>query len=187
MGQGVARAMTSGATAYQRKQQALNLENMALQNEQLKAQIAGSKLAVAKQAGMPKPFPSHMPTNEVTSDHVSGRAPIHDPLVGTIERALAAAPKVVRDEVIGSSPDNPLRTAGHHAPVSLLRTANGFQMVPSKSAKERIEDSMWDELSWRYNVVKDAYAYQPPKKYLKPGHRWHFEPITLTFKQVRKF
>lgn len=185
MGQGVARSLTSGATAYQRKQQALNLENMALQNEQLKAQIAGSKLAVARQAGMPKPFPSHLPTNEVTSDHVSGRAPIHDPLIGTIEAALAAAPKIVRSEVVGSRQDNALIEAGHHPNAALMRVSGGYMVVPSKTGKERTEDDVWLQTALKADILANPKAYEP-KEYPGKGKEWVFYPATFTFKRRNK-
>lgn len=189
MGQGVGRALSSGATAFQKKQQALNLENMALQNDLLKTQVAASKARLAGQPGIAPPFPSHLNDDQPTSDIITSKLPPSassvDNLVADVHRALAAPPRIVREEVIGSAPDNPLRTAGHKAPVSFIRTANGFQMIPSKDAKEGIEDSLWDEMSWRYNVVRNAYKYQPPKKYLKLGHRWYFNPMTLTFSQVK--
>ena len=187
MGQGVGRALSSGLTPFQQKQQQLTLENMALQNEQLRTQIAGSKMAVVNQPGMPKPFPSHLSDNQPTGDIITSRLPPSassvDKLVGDVERALAATPKIVRDEIVGSSPDNPLRTAGHKAPVSYLRTSDGFQLVPSKDAKELIEDSLWDEMSWRANVMRDPYKFAPPStKYF----HWSFNPLTLTFKKIRK-
>ena len=168
MGQGVGRALASGLTPFQVKQQQLSLENMALQNEQLKTQIAKSKLAVVNQPGMAKPFPSHLSDDQPTSDIVTSRLPPSassvDKLVGDVERALAAPPKIVREEVTGSSPDNPLRTAGHKPAASLLRTSDGYQLVPSKDAKEAIEDSLWDEMSWRYNIMRDPYKYAPPDR-----------------------
>lgn len=187
MGQGVGRALASGATAFQQKQQALNLENMALQNELLKTQVAGAKRAIVNQPGMSKPFPSHISDDQPSSDIITSRLPPSassvDRLVSDVERALAAPPRIVREDITGSAYDNPLRTAGHKPAVSLIRTATGFQMVPSKDAKEAIEDSLWDEMSWRANVVRNAYRYQPPNPGL--GYRWYFNPFTLTFSKVK--
>lgn len=90
-----------------------------------------------------------------------------------------------------SQPGNPAQEVGSVSDYGYVRTAGGgLAIVPSKDAKDRIEDQMIPELSWafRNNVMPffvDGYLPEPDPKYypLPSGYsRWKYQPFIGEFR-----
>lgn len=183
MGQGVSRAMTSMLTPAQKSEQNLRLENMKLQNDLLKTQVAGSIQSVKKHA-QPPTFPAtHTSDNWPTSDVTVSELPMSTTsLSQLVERALTAVPKTVSPKVSGTG-GNPNVVAGHIPGYTHMRTSDGYTVLPSKDAKDLVEDILPLELLWVGRAMS-THEHKPPYP-AKPGFRWEWNPISLTWKHKR--
>ncbi|AZL82909.1 DNA pilot protein [Apis mellifera associated microvirus 39] len=157
----------------------LELERGSLQNELLRSQIVR-----INQAGPGRSFPSLW-------DDISGAIPGQgdDP-----RRSSVLGPQALqKPKVLETTKVSP--TAPHQEPAALAEsgfswTGTGWAPVPSKLAKERIEDDLAAELSWSLrNRVPQTFVgarLQPPDWVkLKPDEEWWFHPFLQEYR-IRK-
>lgn len=154
-GQHIGRAMQSGMTAGERvdaKMQALALDRAELENDLLRAQIAKEK------GQLGPPLPSNTPSLFPESGDVS-------------TRGLTITSKPMERTV--SHPDASHQEPGAVAGLSFMKTPTGVVPVPSKDAKERIEDMAIPEFMWslQNNLLPNfgSRASEPPKSWLPSG------------------
>ena len=184
MGQGVGRAAASMLTPAQQSEQNLRLENMKLQNDLLKTQVAGSIQAV-KNAAKPPTFPA----THVPDDHHSGDIKVQElpmsatSLTNMVERALTAAPKTVGADITGTGSNRNV-VAGHIPGYTHMRTSDGYTVLPSRDAKNLVEDILPLELLWLGRAMS-THEHKPPYP-AEPGYKWEWHPATLTWKHVKK-
>lgn len=167
-GQDISRAINSTRTQNERAaavvatSQGLQLENMGLQNELLRAQIAKIN------TGLNPPMPS-------ISDAYK------------LEGQTSSGVKVKDVEIEKSGPDGS-HAAGAVADTHYSRSPTGWPVVPSKDVKERIEDMVIPELLWsiRNNLgpILSNQHFKPPPVPLKQGYHWSFNPILQEYQQV---
>lgn len=165
MGQGIGRAIDATADKEQRQNadagtamQKLQLENAALQNQKLAAEIA-----ITRQAGSPPPFP--LDNTNHTKLMIEGQG--NSPLVKTkaVERQAA-------------SPTNPGSEAGSFPDISWSNNGDGsFTLLPGKDVKDRIEDFSVPQWQWSIrNLLTPGSASFP---YPAPaGQSWVYNPLT---------
>lgn len=166
-GQDISRALnatrsgTERLSAAQSTANALSLENMGLQNELIRSQIAKIN------SGLNPPFPL-------------------DPY--KIEGQSSSGIKA-KDVEIEASGKDPSISAGAVADSHFARTPGGWANVPSKDMKDRMEDQMIPELQWaiRNNlgpIVSDKY-FVPPRVELPRGYMWVHNPLTGEYRQEK--
>ena len=183
LGQGIASAGRSMQTATQRKADQLNLENMKLNNDLLRSQVAASQQALVR-ANRPSMLPpTHASAShdgsEITTHRLNGSSTLpSNASVADISR-LAEAAIVRAPEVTGSSPKNPLITAGHHPAYSYIRTRNGYMVVPSEDLKERVEDSPQEWQSW-LRMLGSPKEHKPHWS-AGNGRYWFWNPFMSTW------
>lgn len=159
-GQDIGRAIhatRSGEERIQAAVTALQIENMGLQNDLLRSQIAKFNSA---QVGPGLPGYSGVP---------------HGVGVPT------PAPVTVKPlELNMSDPGNPAKEAGYVADYGFARTPTGLAVVPSEDVKNRIEDQLVPEIGWaiRNNILPNFGMGQKPDPYLfdsfdgRPVYDW---------------
>lgn len=159
MGQDISRAMMASATKEERAHndamKAEQLDNAKLQNELLRSQISTI----------------NRPTNP----------PLPSPMspMGTGSGGYVVKPA----EVTASSSNAPEREAGAVNDYSFVRSKTGLAIVPSKDAKERIEDQFVPEMMWALrNQIIPNFTGGPtppsPKEHPLPkGYdKWKWNP-----------
>ncbi|AYQ58823.1 DNA pilot protein [Termite gut associated microvirus 2] len=153
-GQHIGRAVQAKATAQERElslqSAALQVENQQLQNDYLRSQIA-----VMNQPAQPPSLPSPLDRSVVSG-----------------QNAYQVNPAQVT-----ASGGQPWQEAGAYNDVSFIRTPEGFAMVPSSDAKQRIEDMFIPEIQWSIrNQLLPSRNASPPIEWLHelyPGaKRW---------------
>lgn len=162
-GQDIGRAIDATRSAEDRQTarlQALTLRRAELENDLLASQIA--KLNAAPNPPMPASG------NYLTSDPYKLSVGVDDGKGGIVidkpmERTI-------------SSPEKPHQEPGALPDVGFVRTPTGLAPVPSKDAKERIEDQAIPEIMWGIrNHVLPSFGYgdPPPQSALPEGaFRW---------------
>lgn len=169
MGQDVSRAIHSTRTQEERALAVLQLERAGLENQLLETQIHNLQ---ASQFGPPLPSATDVPG--------PGAYRTGDAVQVQPQRPSASAPGV------------PQQDAGAIADYGLVRTATGYAIVPSKDAKERIEDQMVPEAMWAYrNLIRPAFkghVAPDPKKYPLPkGYdHWEWNALAQEFQPQKK-
>lgn len=162
-GQDIGRAITAtssqGSDAVAEK---LSLERAGLENELLRTQIQGSKLATIRQ-GATVPMPSA--GDRMLIDGQSGAG-----LVDTLPmRRQSSDPGALHQE------------AGAVSDLGYTRTASGGYMpVMSKDAKDRLDDDTIGMLAWnlRNRIIPSLGARgTPPNVPLEKGKYWRYNPI----------
>lgn len=153
-------------TVYNKTAQALQLENMSLQNDVLRTEIA-SKNARLQQTLNP---PMASATNNFLIPGQTGSPLVSDQPMNRVY----ADPSRVHQEP-GATTDT-----GH------LRTSGGLFPVPSKDAKEKIEDNWYQETAHfvRNNLLPMiSPVFNEPPHAPEKGKAWVYDPI-YGYKQV---
>lgn len=186
-GQNIARAAMQGSTEEERSaakieasveaQQAttLRLQNMELQNDLLRSQIArlnqGTGPAFPNAAG---------PTGGL-----SGQGDVTALTGGGLPPGQVLTKPMERQSVAQGAPS---QEAGVVSELGYTRTPTGWAPVPSKDAKDRIEDMMIPEAIWalRNNILPWFNRNLNPPQFprLKPGEYWYFDPKLFEY-QIR--
>lgn len=176
IGQDLTRAIQAGGTARQRvidaknaviqgQADALSLENMGLQNDLLRSQIARFNSA---QIGPPMP-----------EFRQEGAPP-------------SVAPGSILDQpssVVVGSRGEPARQPGELTDYQFVRSSSGgYSVVPSYDVKQRVED-MPGEWQWflRNGVMPPANIYQSLARQHPPraGYQWVYNSFTGEFREER--
>lgn len=162
VGQNISRAVQSKQTAPER---ALMLEGaqLDLEHKRLQNSLLASQIAITNQPGQSPAMPL-----------ASGSSPI--PGQGDTNGLLDMVPM----EVMKTLPGAPHREPSPVSDVGYLTTDGGGKFpVPSKEAKDRIEDMMFPSLAWaiRNNVLPMLGINQSPPSKAPPGKFWYFHPL----------
>lgn len=141
----------------------LQLDNMALQNQLLASQI--KRIQVQDNPAPPNPNTQWL-------------------LDGQGDTTIPNIPGTIIDKPMtrtGLDPNNPQGEVGANPAVGYYRTAHGYQPVPAKEVKERIEDIAPQE--WHHYLVNNILPYfginkaPPSGPPLPPGHTWSLSPL----------
>lgn len=164
-GQDLSRALTATRTgservdAYTAAIQGLNLERGQLENDLLRSRIARLN---SGQVGPAAPQPAGEP---YLTDGAGGPGGVKDkPMDVMVNR------------------NNPYAEPGAVADTGWARTASGgWAPIPSKDAKDRLEDITIPQLMWGYrnNILPNLPGNlgannHPPQSALPPGHKWQW-------------
>lgn len=156
------RTLSERSEAVLQTSQALSLENMGLQNELLRSQIAKNNTAANPS------MPSISDQYKIDGQTQSGVK--------------------LKDVEIEKSGTAGSHAAGAVADTHYSRSPTGWPVVPSKDVKERIEDMLIPELLWsiRNNLgpVLSNKHFKPPPVSLKQGYHWTFNPILQEYQQT---
>lgn len=156
------RSSTERAEAVLNTSQALQLQNMGLQNELLRSQIAKINATINP------PMPSIADAYKLEGQSDSGVK--------------------LKPVEIENSGTHPSHAAGAVADTHYSRTPTGWAVVPSKDVKERIEDQIVPEFFWairnHLGPVLTNQHFRPPQVPLPQGHQWSFNPLTQEYVQV---
>jgi hypothetical protein len=167
------RGQSARLDAFSKTAQALQLENMGLQNDVLRTEIA-SKTARLNQQTNP-PMPSASDAWLIPGQPASGPA--------------ATLKSLIDDQAMKRTPGDPGRP--HQEPGAItdtghMRTSGGLFPVPSDDAKQRIEDNWYQETMHfiRNNLLPmiSPRFNEPPHKPDK-GKAWVYDPV-YGYKQV---
>lgn len=171
-GQDLGRAVNATRTggervdAFTKTAQALQLENMSLQNDVLRTEIASKSGRLVQAANPPMPSPGDQWL-------VPGQAQS-----GLVKNKI--------QERIGADPLKPSQEPGAVTDTGHLRTSGGLFPVPSKDAKEQIEDNLYQETMHflRNNLLPmiSPHFNEPPHPADK-GKVWVYDPV-FGYKQV---
>jgi len=168
MGQDVSRAAVAGSSQRSRVSgavDALQLENMGLQNDLLRSQIARLN---SGQVGPPSP-----PGAE--SAFASALHPLVD---------------VQPLQPNATDPRSPEKEVGHVSDYTFAKTPTGLAIVPSVDVKQRIEDNFIPEIFWslRNNLMPniDSSRHLPDQNLYptEPGKKWMWDYWNQEFRQV---
>lgn len=184
LGQGMSNATKARQTPAQRMAEELSLQKSRLENKLLETQIAGAAQALARNA--PKPVPSHVsnsfPTADLVVGHrtVSSTRPSDDP---------SARINIRPAEVVAAhSPAYHSQEGGTHTSHAFVRIRNkfgqtGYSLVPSETAKERIEDDFLGGLAWHAANRFNPYINNaPPTEWLPYGYtHWKWDHVTQAY------
>lgn len=175
-GQDIGRAINSTRSASQRidaftkASQALQLENMGLQNEALRTEIA-SKSARLNQVSSPA-MPAASDAWLIPGQPSSG-----------------PAGALFQDQPLKRAPGDPAKRSQEGAAITdtgHARTSGGLFPVPSDDVKQRIEDNFYQETMHfiRNNLLPmiSPRFNEPPHK-ADPGKAWVYDPV-YGYKQV---
>ena len=134
MGQNVSRAAMAMTTPEEKAMKALQIERMGLENAVLKRELAGSN-------GLPTASSNPL---------LQGQ--------GNTFRAVGADPNVRDTPMVRvvSDPMDLSKEAGAIQDWQIVRTKNGYSVVPSRDIKERIEDSPM-EYQWLLRAALRTY------------------------------
>lgn len=163
MGQDISRAIHATRTADERQFAVLNLRRADLENQLLESQIHNLQQS---QFGPPMPSATDQPLGGINS---------------------GGAVQVQPQRPSASSASIPQMDAGAIADYGLVRTATGYAVVPSKDAKERIEDQAVPEAMWAFrNLLKPlltGHQTLSPKEYPLPRGftAWVWNPSAQEF------
>lgn len=183
MGQSIGRAVEAKMTREERaKAEAVNdeanqlkLENMRLQNESIKLDMA-SQLArdvsasqrAVRQTGLPPSMPSlrTRPDGSTLGSNMPGQG----------DASGSSLYKLEPPEVAVSHPQTPYAEAGSHPDLAWLRTANGgYAPVRGQFAAQQMEDDPFAITSWnirnRFGSAFSDQRFAPPREYLPGGGR----------------
>lgn len=176
-GQDIGRAVNSTRSAsarvdaFTKTAQALQLENMSLQNDVLRSEIA-SKTARLNQQSNP-PMPSASDSWLIPGQPISG--PAGTPLFK--DKALERAP---------GDPKRPWQEGAAITDVGHTRTSGGLFPVPSADVKQRIEDNFYQETMHfiRNNLLPMiSPKFNEPPYPADKGKAWVYDPV-YGYKQV---
>lgn len=174
-GQDIGRAVNATRTSSQRVDafsktaQALQLENMSLQNDNLRSEIASKSARLVQQQNPPMPS---------AADRwlIPGQA-------------QAALPSLLKQDLFKQTPGDPWKTSqepGANPDTGHLRTSGGLFPVPSQNAKEAIEDNWYQETMHfiRNNLLPMiSPKFNEPPHPASKGKVWVYDPV-YGYKQV---
>lgn len=166
MGQDLSRAIAATATEYERQKeverasQALSLENQALQNKYVAAQIAKTRGASVGPA-MPSTRTTYMIAGQ-------GNSP---------SKLVVDQPNKRNATAKGAPHLEPY----DFADTGFSRTATGWAPQMSETVKERTEDDILAEIPWhiRNRVLPTSLGGTGPPRHvkLKPGEKWEWNTL----------
>lgn len=165
MGQNLSRAAMSTATQEEKTMQQLNIAGakLDLEGKALDNQIRASQLKNLQAPGTPLGTPSNswLPGMEGQGNAASGAI-------------LKPA------EITMSAPGRYEQEAGTIPSVSWMRNSSGgLSPMPSKDAKERMEDMFWEETKWQLRNSLGpnlGTGSVPPQSYLPKGYtHWEWD------------
>lgn len=166
-GQDLGRAINSTRTEAERAvagaQAKLALENMSLQNESLRADIASKNARLVQGSGPPMAGSPYLIPGQTSSGVIENKP---------LERV---APGLIPSQEPGAITDT-----GH------ARTSGGLLPVPSGDMKQRIEDNWYHETMHfiRNNLLPMiAPAFNQPPHAPEKGKAWVYDPV-YGYKQV---
>lgn len=192
LGQNVGRAIDAKATAEERaKAEAVNdeanglkLENMRLQNEQLKLDMAtqlARDVTASQRAVRNTALPPAMPSLRTRSDGA---------IVGTVmpgqgDSTASSLFTVKPAEIIASDPETPFAEGGSHPDEMWVRTnSGGWAPLRSTTTQQGYEDDWLGGIQWNVrNRLRPAIEYHnellaPPAHFKRdPRNFWRFDPI----------
>lgn len=161
MGQNIDRAIAATSDGRGRKDQYnREVQKLTLQNFRLRNDMLSSQIARVRQAGTPP-----------------GEPGINNPAVQTIP--------VRREATVQEGS----QAAGNVGDVHLTKTPRGYAVVPSKDAKERLEDFTIPQLQWSArNIVGPLLDSKRMPKLPKPrkGYIWKYNPSYGEWTEIRK-
>lgn len=143
----------------------LQVENMQLRNDFLRAQIA--KLNASTNPGIPAP-------GDATNYEIPGQT-----------ATALVKPKPL--EVAPGNAQQPSGEGGAIADIGYARTKTGWAVVPSKDVKERIEDQIIPETLWaiRNHIFPTLQSNQAPPPFTPPeGKKWIFNPLRQEYQLI---
>lgn len=163
------RSQTERVDAFTKTAQALQLENMGLQNDVLRTEIASKTGRLVQQQNPPMP------------------APGDNWLIPGAPQSGPASP--FKNMPLQRTTADPWKTSQEGAAISdtgHARTSGGLFPVPGKDVKERIEDNFYQETMHfiRNNLLPmiSPKFNQPPHP-ASPGQVWVYDPV-YGYKQV---
>lgn len=163
------RSASDRVDAFTRTSQALQLENMSLQNDNLRSEIASKAARLVQQQNPPMPS-------------VADRFLIPG-------QAQTSLPSGIKFDPMKQTPGDPWKTSqeqGANPDTGHLRTSGGLFPVPSQNAKQAIEDNWYQETMHfiRNNLMPMiSPRFNEPPHPPKRGHAWVYDPI-YGYKQV---
>lgn len=164
------RSASERVDAFTRTSQALQLDNMQLQNDNLRAEIASKSARLAQTQNPPMPS-------------VADRFLVP----GQAQTSLPAS--IIKPELFKQTPPDPWKPSqepGANPDTGHLRTSGGLFPTPSQQAKESIEDNWYQETMHfiRNNLLPmiSPKFNEPPYPAAK-GKVWVYDPV-YGYKQV---
>lgn len=164
------RSASDRVDAFTKTSQALTLENMNLQNENLRTEIASKAARLTQQQNPPMPS-------------IADRFLIP----GQAQTSLPAS--IIKPDLFKQTPGDPWKTSqepGANPDTGHLRTSGGLFPVPSQNAKQAIEDNWYQETMHfiRNNLLPmiSPKFNEPPHPAAK-GKVWVYDPV-YGYKQV---
>lgn len=159
-GQDIGRAIDATRTQGERvgaRIEALQLDRAELENELLRSKIAREKAQIGPP--LPSGNPYLNPPDLLMPDNKIGVMIDEKPMERTV-----------------TEPGRPFQEPGAIPDVGFVKTPTGLAPVPSKDAKERIEDQAIPELMWslRNNLLPSLGHGEPPPQHALPqgAYRW---------------
>lgn len=200
VGQNIGRAIDAKATAEERaKAEAVNdeanglkLENMRLQNEQIKLDMAtqlARDVTASQRAVRNTALPPAMPSLRTRADGA---------MVGTVmpgqgDSTASSLFTVKPAEIVANDPQRTHQEAASVPEVRFARTSDGgYSPMRSQALEEALEDDYLGSLAWnvRNRIAPSAWdtlGTPPPDSFLPPGHdRWTFNMFKQAWYPVRK-
>lgn len=164
MGQNTARAQMATATEFERQMQALQLENINLQNAKIQSEIHANYHSINSGAGMGPPMPGMV------------GAPVAP--VGAID--VQGAPQV------SHAPGDPSRTASRQPFSQRFNIGGGGHIdLPSQAAAESLESMGPLMAPAVLGISALRKAWHGPETTLPEapaGYRWEWDPMVQTYK-----
>lgn len=174
-GQDIGRAVDATRTVGERIEDRVN---RAMQAQQLKRMVLENRaLELDIQRATNPPFPSQF-APMILDGQGDSLPTARDPFLSgggssggrVVDKAL---------ERIAPDPANPSVEPGAHVESSFSRTKDGYAIVPSMDAKQRMEDMLIPELLWAYrNLVGPLFGQGNVPYPAPPGKQWHYYPFS---------
>lgn len=169
--QHLGRAIESTRTGPERVQERLGelaITRAELENDLLRSQNA--LLIQQSNPPMPSAVPASAPFPEAAGDLAKSGLMVSPASSHIQEKPL---------ERVVPNPQNPTQEPGALADVGFVKTPTGYAPVPSKDAKERIEDQLIPEAMWaiRNHLLPSFGAGNPPPLSMLPddAYSWKFD------------
>lgn len=166
MGQGIGNAIEATASGSQRManaMQSLQLERLALENETIRTQLTGSRLALSR--GNPA-----LPVGDVRTLAGQGNSPL-----------VVAKPA----EVTPQHPDHPGYSGGINPQLQWFTHPDGsLTFAPSANYKESTEDSPRELQDFAVDAFDAMRGNITPPMQAKPGHTWAYNALKGRFYQI---
>lgn len=156
-GQDIGRAIAAGSTQEERQEEKYpspeashsrlvqeQLPRLQLERAHLENELLRSRIARENSAQLGPPIPTTVDQGPLGSQGDIARR------YGVPTAARPPGRIIVKPQEVTVDPANPTMEPGSVPEVGYLRTPTGYAPVPSKDAKERIEDMAIPELLWAY-------------------------------------